>query len=55
MSKNVKRGLEALLRPEDSIVVLIDHHHFYYQDLTDQAAIMMEDNLNQISLTQRAG
>ncbi|MCX2478005.1 hydrolase [Pedobacter sp. MC2016-15] len=33
MSKNVKKGLEALLRPEDSIVVLIDHQPFQFTNL----------------------
>ncbi|SJN47810.1 hydrolase [Sphingobacterium sp. JB170] len=33
MSKNLKRGLEALLRPEDSIVVLIDHQPFQFANL----------------------
>jgi nicotinamidase-related amidase len=33
MSKNVKTGLEALLRPEDSVVVLIDHQPFQFTNL----------------------
>ena len=34
MSKNVKKaGLDALLRPEDSIVVLIDHQPFQFTNL----------------------
>jgi nicotinamidase-related amidase len=33
MSKNVKTGLEALLRPEDSILVLIDHQPFQFANL----------------------
>lgn len=33
MSKNVKTGLDALLRPEDSIVVLIDHQPFQFANL----------------------
>jgi nicotinamidase-related amidase len=33
MSKKVKTGLEALLRPEDSIVVLIDHQPFQFTNL----------------------
>ncbi|EDM34423.1 Isochorismatase hydrolase [Pedobacter sp. BAL39] len=33
MSKNGKAGLEALLLPEDSIVVLIDHQPFQFTNL----------------------
>ena len=33
MSKIAKTGLEALLRPEDSIVVLIDHQPFQFANL----------------------
>ncbi|PST83273.1 hydrolase [Pedobacter yulinensis] len=33
MTKNVKTGLEALLRPEDSIVLLIDHQPFQFTNL----------------------
>ena len=42
MSKNVKTGLDALLRPEDSIVVLIDHQPFQFTNLNshDPAAII---------------
>jgi nicotinamidase-related amidase len=42
MSKNVKAGLDALLRPEDSIVVLIDHQPFQFTNLNshDPAAII---------------
>lgn len=33
MSNNLKKGLEALLRPEDSILVLIDHQPFQFTNL----------------------
>lgn len=32
-----KTGLEALLRPEDSIVVLIDHQPFQFTNLPGDA------------------
>jgi len=33
MSNNLKKGLDALLRPEDSILVLIDHQPFQFANL----------------------
>lgn len=41
MSKNVKAGLEALLRPEDSIVVLIDHQPFQFANLHSHEPTMI--------------
>jgi nicotinamidase-related amidase len=41
MSKNVKTGLEALLRPEDSIVVLIDHQPFQFTNLNSHEPTMI--------------
>lgn len=41
MSKNVKAGLEALLRPEDSIVVLIDHQPFQFANLNSHEPSMV--------------
>jgi nicotinamidase-related amidase len=41
MSKNVKTGLEALLRPEDSILVLIDHQPFQFANLNSQEPSMI--------------
>ncbi|RYZ46557.1 MAG: hydrolase [Sphingobacteriales bacterium] len=41
MSKNVKAGLEALLRPEDSIVVLIDHQPFQFANLNSHEPTMV--------------
>lgn len=45
MSKNVKRGLEALLRPEDSIVVLIDHQPFQVTNLNSHEPTMVINNV----------
>ncbi|RYZ19212.1 MAG: hydrolase, partial [Sphingobacteriales bacterium] len=41
MSKNQKTGLEALLRPEDSIVVLIDHQPFQVSNLHSHEPTMI--------------
>lgn len=41
MQKNIKTGLEALLRPEDSIVVLIDHQPFQFANLNSHEPTMI--------------
>jgi len=41
MPKNVKTGLEALLRPEDSILVLIDHQPFQFANLNSHEPTMV--------------
>jgi nicotinamidase-related amidase len=41
MSKIAKTGLEALLRPEDSIVVLIDHQPFQFANLNSHEPTMV--------------
>lgn len=41
MQKNIKTGLEALLRPEDSIVVLIDHQPFQFTNLNSHEPTMV--------------
>jgi nicotinamidase-related amidase len=41
MQKNVKTGLAALLRPEDSIVVLIDHQPFQFANLNSHEPAMI--------------
>jgi len=41
MQKNIKTGLEALLRPEDSIVVLIDHQPFQFTNLNSHEPTMI--------------
>jgi len=41
MSKNVKSGLEALLTPENSILVLIDHQPFQFSNLNSHEPTMI--------------
>ncbi|SFM88830.1 Nicotinamidase-related amidase [Chitinophaga sp. YR627] len=41
MPNIVKRGLDALLRPEDSIVVLIDHQPFQFANLNSHEPTMV--------------
>lgn len=41
MSNIVKRGLDALLRPEDSILVLIDHQPFQFANLNSHEPTMV--------------
>ncbi|HEY1202244.1 MAG TPA: hydrolase [Niastella sp.] len=41
MSNIVKRGLDALLRPEDSILVLIDHQPFQFANLNSHEPAMV--------------
>lgn len=41
MSKNVKSGLEGLLTPENSIVVLIDHQPFQFTNLNSHEPTMV--------------
>ena len=41
MQKKIKTGLEALLRPEDSIVVLIDHQPFQFTNLNSHEPTMV--------------
>jgi nicotinamidase-related amidase len=41
MSNSLKTGLEGLLRPEDSIVVLIDHQPFQFANLNSHEPTMV--------------
>jgi len=45
MSHTQKKGLEALLRPEDSIVVLIDHQPFQFTNLNSHEPTMIINNV----------
>ncbi|RYG64159.1 hydrolase [bacterium] len=45
MSKEAKNGLEALLRPEDSIVVLIDHQPYQFANLNSHEPTMIVNNV----------
>ncbi|WP_199339896.1 hypothetical protein [Nostoc sp. FACHB-892] len=41
MSENSKIGLEGLLRPEDSILVLIDHQPYQFTNLNSHEPTMI--------------
>lgn len=45
MSATAKTGLNALLRPEDSIVVLIDHQPFQFTNLNSHEPTMIVNNV----------
>lgn len=53
MSKNVKKGLEALLRPEDSILVLIDHQPFQFANLNSHEPSMIINAVAGLSKTAK--
>lgn len=45
MPKTPKTGLESLLRPEDSILVLIDHQPFQFTNLNSHEPTMIANNV----------
>ncbi|MBD2248776.1 hydrolase [Nostoc sp. FACHB-888] len=45
MSKNPEIGLEGLLRPEDSILVLIDHQPYQFTNLNSHEPTMIINNV----------
>ena len=45
MAKTAKTGLDALLRPEDSILVLIDHQPFQFANLHSHEPTMIANNV----------
>lgn len=45
MSKNPKIGLEGLLRPEDSVLVLIDHQPYQFSNLNSHEPTMIINNV----------
>jgi len=45
MEKKVKTGLEGLLRPKDSIVVLIDHQPYQFTNLNSHEPTMIVNNV----------
>jgi len=49
MQKSIKTGLEALLRPEDSIVVLIDHQPFQFTNLNSHDPQMVINAVSGLS------
>ena len=47
--QNVKTGLEALLRPEDSILVLIDHQPYQFTNLNSHEPTIIINNVTGLS------
>ena len=45
MEKSPKTGLAGLLRPEDSIVVLIDHQPYQFTNLSSHEPTMVINNV----------
>ena len=45
MAKPPKTGLEALLRPKDSIPVLIDHQPYQFTNLNSHEPTMIVNNV----------
>lgn len=53
MSKKPKKGLEGLLRPEDSILVLIDHQPFQFLNLNSHEPTMIINNVVALARTAK--
>ena len=53
MAKNPKTGLEALLRPEDSILVLIDHQPYQFTNLNSHEPTMIINNVIGLAKTAK--
>ncbi|HAY3551560.1 hydrolase [Elizabethkingia meningoseptica] len=53
MSKNPKIGLEGLLRPEDSILILIDHQPFQLANLNSHDPTMIINNVIGLAKTAK--
>lgn len=53
MSKTPKVGLDALLRPADSIVVLIDHQPFQFANLHSHEPTMIVNNVVALAKTAK--
>ena len=51
MSKEAKSGLQALLTPEESVVVLIDHQPFQFANLHSHEPTM---NVNNVTAPAKA-
>lgn len=49
MSNNRKKGLDALLRPEESILVLIDHQPFQFTNLNSHDPAIIINNVTGLS------
>ena len=53
MEKNPKTGLNALLRPEDSILVLIDHQPYQFTNLNSHEPTMIINNVVGLAKTAK--
>lgn len=53
MSKTPKTGLEALLRPDDSILVLIDHQRYQFTNLNSHEPTMIINNVVGLAKTAK--
>src|SRR6202171_1181970 len=53
MAKAPKTGLEALLRPEDSILVLIDHQPYQFANLHSHEPTMIVNNVIALAKTAK--
>jgi nicotinamidase-related amidase len=53
MAKTPKTGLEALLRPEDSILVLIDHQPYQFTNLNSHEPTMIVNNVIGLAKTAK--
>src|SRR6202171_1097199 len=53
MAKAPKTGLEALLRPEDSILVLIDHQPYQFTNLNSHDPTMIVNNVIGLAKTAK--
>jgi nicotinamidase-related amidase len=53
MAKTAKTGLEALLRPEDSILVLIDHQPYQFTNLNSHEPTMIVNNVIALAKTAK--
>lgn len=53
MSKTPKTGLDALLRPEDSVLVLIDHQPYQFANLNSHEPTMIVNNVVGLAKTAK--
>ncbi len=53
MARPAKTGLEALLRPEDSILVLIDHQPYQFANLNSHEPTMIVNNVIGLAKTAK--
>jgi nicotinamidase-related amidase len=53
VAKTAKTGLEALLRPEDSILVLIDHQAYQFTNLNSHEPTMIINNVIGLAKTAK--